>query len=182
MKSMLKKYVPYAIILAALYMLLPLMFISGDKVKTFTPIVYDFIFPGVAVITAVHYSWKNGLDFLFAVIAPVMYLPSMLIYENNNGIIFLVIYLVCGILGSFIGDMVFIDEKKKKEKEKKELKKIAVQIDTEKKSDSEDVSLLIEKENFNAKHKNNDTFTPVSDDAVSESEIDKILNENKYNK
>lgn len=185
MKNIIKRYVPYATILAALYLLLPLMFLSGGQIRNYTPIVYYFVFPAAAVVSAVHYSWKNGLDFIFAVIAPVMYLPSMLIYNNNNEILLLLIYLVCGILGSFIGDMVYIDERKKKEKSEK--KAVAIRMDKDKSSGKADALQkeqieIDEDEQFYKKYENeNYSFRPVTDDEVSEDEIDRILNETRRN-
>ena len=185
MKNMIKRYTPYAVILAALYLLLPLMFVSGGQINNYTPIVYYFVFPAAAVVSAVHYSWKNGLDFIFAVIAPVMYLPSMLIYKNNNEILILLIYLVCGILGSFIGDMVYIDEAKKKEKTEK--KAVAIRMDkaTESKRSNtpkgEQIEIDEDEQFYKKYEKENYSFRPVTDDEVSEDEIDKILNETRNN-
>jgi len=123
-------YIPYAIILAALYLLLPMLFRSTSK-DIYSIFLYDVIFPGTTVICAVHYSWKHGLDFIFAVISPILYLPSMLIYNRSdpNGFIFLMIYLVCGILGTFIGDIVYSEERRKKEKEKRDNDTVAIHLD-----------------------------------------------------
>ena len=44
MTDMVKKYVPYAVIILLVYMLLPLVFIPGAMQK-FSPVAYDFVFP-----------------------------------------------------------------------------------------------------------------------------------------
>lgn len=89
MTDMVKKYVPYAVIILLVYMLLPLVFIPGAMQK-FSPVAYDFVFPITAIGCSAHYCSKHGLDFLFALIAPIIYLPSMLIYNVgfSSGITF----------------------------------------------------------------------------------------------
>lgn len=122
MSDMIKKYVPYAVIVFVIYMLLPLIFIPAAMQK-FSPVAYDCIFPLTAIGCAAHYCSKHGLDFLFALIAPIIYLPSMLIYNGgfssgtlSTNLILLVVYLVSGIFGLFLGDLAFGDKRRQKEK------------------------------------------------------------------
>ncbi|MDR0914847.1 MAG: hypothetical protein LBM65_06805 [Oscillospiraceae bacterium] len=118
MKKTALNYLPYAVILFALFMVMPMFFISDDKYASF---LYILIFPGATILCAFHYSWHRGLDFLFALISPVLFLPSMFMYNGNDiliGLLNTAVYLVCGIVGSFLGDIVYSDEKKKQEKEK----------------------------------------------------------------
>ena len=117
MSDMIKKYVPYVVIVFVVYMLLPLIFIPAAMQK-FSPVAYDCIFPLTAIGCAAHYCSKHGLDFLFALIAPIIYLPSMLIYNGgfssgtlSTNLILLVVYLVAG-----IGDLAFGDKRRQKEK------------------------------------------------------------------
>lgn len=122
MSDMIKKYVPYVVIIFVVYMLLPLIFIPAAMQK-FSPVAYDCIFPLTAIGCAAHYCSKHGLDFLFALIAPIIYLPSMLIYNGgfssgtlSTNLILLVVYLVSGIFGLFLGDLAFGDKRRQKEK------------------------------------------------------------------
>lgn len=126
MTDMVKKYVPYAVIILLVYMLLPLVFIPGAMQK-FSPVAYDFVFPITAIGCSAHYCSKHGLDFLFALIAPIIYLPSMLIYNGgfssstlSTNLILLVVYLVAGIFGLFLGDLAFGDKRRQKEKAEQE--------------------------------------------------------------
>ena len=126
MTDMVKKYVPYAVIILLVYMLLPLVFIPGAMQK-FSPVAYDFVFPITAIGCSAHYCSKQGLDFLFALIAPIIYLPSMLIYNGgfssstlSTNLILLVVYLVAGIFGLFLGDLAFGDKRRQKEKAEQE--------------------------------------------------------------
>lgn len=157
MKKVIKSYLPYAAILFALYMLVPLIFVGNSAASQYGAFAYSFIFPAATIVCAVHYSWRNGLDFIFAAISPVLYIPSMVIYNPDNNIIFLIIYLLCGILGSFIGDMVYCDEKKKKEKEKRSSETIAIQMDKEAQED-----ILIEETEISADE---------AEDEITETEI-----------
>ena len=121
MSDMIKKYVPYVVIVFVVYMLLPLIFIPAAMQK-FSPVAYDCIFPLTAIGCAAHYCSKHGLDFLFALIAPIIYLPSMLIYNGgfSSGTLstnlILLVYLVSGIFGLFLGDLAFGDKRRQKEK------------------------------------------------------------------
>ena len=54
MTDMVKKYVPYAVIILLVYMLLPLVFIPGAMQK-FSPVAYDFVFPITAIGCSAHY-------------------------------------------------------------------------------------------------------------------------------
>lgn len=126
MTDMVKKYVPYAVIILLVYMLLPLVFIP-EAMQKFSPIAYDFVFPIAAIGCSAHYCSKHGLDFLFALIAPIIYLPSMLIYNGgfssntlSTNLILLVVYLVAGIFGLFLGDLAFGDKRRQKEKAEQE--------------------------------------------------------------
>lgn len=69
--------------------------------QKFSPVAYDCVFPITAIGCSAHYCSKHGLDFLFALIAPIIYLPSMLIYNGgfssstlSTNLILLVVYLV----------------------------------------------------------------------------------------
>lgn len=120
MKDFVKRYVPFAIIIGAIYLLLPLIFIPyGFLDQKFTPMVYDVVFPLTAVVCSVIYARKYGIDFFFSLVAPIMYIPSMLIYNgiSMNNIIFVAIYLVSSIFGLFVGDMFFGSKDREYEEE-----------------------------------------------------------------
>ncbi len=117
MNGLVKRYLPYGMIILVVYMLAPLIFIS-KSMQGFSTIAYYFIFPATAIICAAVYCSKHGMDFLFTLIAPVVYIPSMLLYNGGfkvTNIILLVAYLISGIFGLFIGDIAFGDKRKKAE-------------------------------------------------------------------
>lgn len=115
MSKMIKKYIPYAVIILAVYMLCPLFFVfTGDAYQAYTPIIYDVVFPVVAIVCSVIYARSYGIDFFFSLVAPIIYIPSMIIYNglSVNNIIFVAIYLVSSIFGLFLGDMLFSQKDK----------------------------------------------------------------------
>lgn len=123
MVGMIKKYLPYAIVIFAVYLLVPLIFIS-DSMKNFSPIAYYCVLLLTQVICSAVYCAKHGLDFLFTLIAPIAFLFTMIIYaggfSNPTNIILLIVYLIAGIFGLFLGDLAFGDARRKQEKKEKQ--------------------------------------------------------------
>ncbi len=123
MIKLIKRYLPYAIIDALIYLVMPIFF-QGDNYK-FDFIEYQLVFPATALLSGLVYSWKNGLDFTLPLIPPIIFIGSVLIYSHYyHWHIYVFIYLIVAMLGCFIGDMVYRD-KQAKEKEKQEEEKSA---------------------------------------------------------
>lgn len=215
MSDMIKKYVPYVVIIFVVYMLLPLIFIPAAMQK-FSPVAYDCIFPLTAIGCAARYCSKYGLDFLFALIAPIIYLPSMLIYNGgfssgtlSTNLILLVVYLVSGIFGLFLGDLAFGDKRRQKEKaEQQETEEMLLEARRREKQELETMTKSSRKTEKNPHRQERRPSkparraTPVQQETVndidddfdydkylsgidrkqdsSESEIDDILNEYKH--
>lgn len=119
MNGLIKKYLPYGVIILLVYLLVPVIFIS-KSMQGFSTVAYYFIFPATAIVCAAMYCSKYGMDFLFTLIAPVVFIPSMLFYNGGfklTNIILLFAYLISGIFGLFVGDIAFGDKRKKAEAE-----------------------------------------------------------------
>ena len=123
MNGMIKKYLPFALIIFGVYLLVPLIFLIPG-LNNFSAVAYYFIFLVTQVACSAFYCSKHGLDFLFALIAPIAFLFTMMIYAggftNFTNIILLVVYLIAGIFGLFLGDLAFGDERRKREKKEKQ--------------------------------------------------------------
>lgn len=123
MTSMIKKYLPYAVVIFAVFLLVPLIFIS-EPMQKFSAVGYYFILLMTQVVCSAVYCAKHGLDFLFTLIAPIAFLFTMMIYaggfSNPTNIILLVVYLIAGIFGLFLGDLAFGDARRKQEKKDKQ--------------------------------------------------------------
>lgn len=121
MKDMVKKYLPYGVVIFAIYLIFPLFF-RNDALKNFAGIAWYFVFPATAAIAGAIYCSKYGLDFLFSLIAPIFFLPSMFLYYggiNLANILLLVVYLVAGMFGLFVGDIALGDKRREREEQEK---------------------------------------------------------------
>lgn len=119
MNGLIKKYLPYAIVIFAVFLLVPLLFIKGSVMEKYSPVAFYFILLTTAVVTSAVYCAKHGIDFLFTLIAPIAFLFTM-IYSGGfrlTNLILLFVYLVAGIFGQFLGDLAFGDDRRKKEKQ-----------------------------------------------------------------
>lgn len=119
MNGIIKKYLPYAIVIFAVFLLVPLIFLRTGPLGRFWPVAFYFILLTTAVVTSAIYCAKHGIDFLFTLIAPIAFLFTM-IYSGGfsaTNLILLFVYLVAGIFGQFLGDLAFGDERRKKEKQ-----------------------------------------------------------------
>ena len=180
MNSMIKKYMPYAITIFAIFLLAPIIF-RGGAISALVPVVWYFIFPGTAIVSSAIYCSKHGLDFLFALIAPIAYIPTMLIYYggfNLANLLLLAVYLASGIFGLFVGDIALGDKRKQREKaEQAEAEELMLEM---KRRDE-----LVKEQVANHKETSGDDFDYdkyLSDidktySKSVESEIDDILNE-----
>ena len=105
-----------------MYLVMPIFF-QGENYK-YDAVEYQFLFPATALVSGLVYSWRHGVDFTFPLIAPIIYIGSVLIYSHYyHWIIYVFIYLIVGMLGCFIGDMVYksnIAEQREKEKQEKD--------------------------------------------------------------
>lgn len=131
MNGMIKKYLPYVLIIFAVFLGVPAIFLIGP-LKNFSAVAYYFILLLTQVVCCAVYCAKNGLDFLFTLIAPIAFLFTMIIYAGGfkeiTNIVLLFVYLVAGIFGLFLGDLAFGDERRKREKrEKKAAEEVLLQ-------------------------------------------------------
>lgn len=118
-----KEFLPYIIIIGVIYLFFPiLLVISGNNggSTVFNQITYLGIFPLTALLCCLHYSFKKKNDFVLSLVAPILFIPSMLLYGNIrdsvlNCIIFIISYFICGYLGLLIGEMLAPKKKAKEE-------------------------------------------------------------------
>lgn len=129
MKDLVKRYFPYAIVIFAVFLIVPLIF-ANDALKNYSAIAFYFILLVTTVACSAIYCSKHGLDFLFALISPIAFLFTMTYcggFKLTN-IVLIFVYLVAGIFGLFLGDLAFGDERRKREqKEKREAEEVMLQ-------------------------------------------------------
>lgn len=106
MLKLAKRYLPFAIIIALIYLLMPLFF-QGKNYK-YDAIEYQFLFPATSLLAGLIYTWRYGMDFTFPLVAPIIYMGSAIIHSHYyHWMIYVFIYLIVGMLGCFMGDMVY---------------------------------------------------------------------------
>lgn len=186
MNGMIKKYMPYAVTIFAIYLIVPLLF-RNQATQSFVPVAFYFIFPGTAIACSAIYCSKHGLDFLFALIAPIAFIPSMLIYYGGfdskyilTNLLLLAVYLISGIFGLFLGDIALGDKRRQKEKqEKAEAEEFMLEakrrdeIEKEKRAKKES-PLSVDDDDFDYDKYLSDIDKPAD---ATDAEIDDILSE-----
>ena len=122
MNGLVKKYLPYAIVIFAVFIIVPLFFLKSGPLGNLWAVPFYFILLTTAVVTSAVFCAKNGIDFLFTLIAPIAFLFTMIYSGGFSGtnLILLFVYLVAGVFGQFLGDLAFGDERRKKEKREQE--------------------------------------------------------------
>lgn len=183
MNSMIKKYMPYAITIFAVFLILPLLFIN-KTMSNFFAIAEYIAFPAVTIVCSALYCSKHGLDFLFALIAPIAFLFTMLIYCGGfslTNVILLGVYLVSGIFGLFIGDIALGDKRRQKEKaEKKEAEELMLEAKRRDEKEKEKMAQKKSSPTYDDDDFDYDKYLSDIDKSISDStedEIDQILNE-----
>ncbi len=123
-----KEFLPYIIIIGLVYMLMPSLIVMSKGSVLLSQIMYIGIFPLVAFGCSFFHSYKKGSDFFMTLVAPIIYIPSMLLYGNLrdsvlNSIIFLVSYFICSYLGLTVGEMLSGNAPKTNDNRQKNVKK-----------------------------------------------------------
>lgn len=121
MKKLLKAYLPYAAVIALIYLGMPAFF-QGEK-YVYDAVEYQFVFPSTALLLGVAFSWKRGVDFTFPLLAPIFCVLSAILWQHwYHWWLYSFVYLVVGMLGCFIGDMVYknnLEQKRRQEREQR---------------------------------------------------------------
>lgn len=186
MNSMIKKYLPYAVTIFAVFLIIPLLFINKTMENYFSIALY-IIFPGTTIVSSALYCSKHGLDFLFALIAPIAFLLTMLIYCGGfslTNVLLLGVYLVSGIFGLFVGDIALGDKRRQKEK-KEQAKAEKFMLEAKRRDEIEKEKMAQKKSSSTHDYDDDDDFDYDKylsdiDKATSDStedEIDQILRE-----
>ena len=107
----LKEFLPYIIIIGVVYLFAPALLVFTKSTGLLNQIVYLGLFPLTALLCNLYYSYKKTSDFALSLVAPIIYIPSMLLYGNIrdsllNSLIYLVSYFICGYIGLTLGEMI----------------------------------------------------------------------------
>jgi len=99
MKKKLAALVPYAVVLAVDFYLLPcLMRDTGTSMLMMLCVI-----PLVAFVCAVIYGVRQGFDFLLPAAAVILFAPTVFIYYNATAWVYIVGYGIIALAGNGIG-------------------------------------------------------------------------------
>lgn len=129
----LKEFLPYIIIIGVVYLFAPALLVFTDSTGMLNQIIYIGLFPLTALLCNIHYSYKKANDFTLSLVAPIIYIPSMLLYGNIrdsvlNSLIYLVSYFICGYIGLTLGEIIKGSDSKKNKNERR--KRVPTVVDT----------------------------------------------------
>ena len=116
LKNKLKTLLPYIIINAIIFLLLPLL--MGNKTGVATYLIQVVVFPLTAVGCSIHYKrFKKETDVYICFVAPLFYAVTALIYGMwsvswYTVLIYIAAYFLSGYLGLLLCDMMKTDRKK----------------------------------------------------------------------
>ncbi len=97
-----KQMLPYLLITAAAFYLLPLL---GNDTGSFMFILL-IATPLISFIAALLYGVRRGFDVTYWIIVAVLFVPTIFIYYNSTAWIYIVVYAVIALVGSAIGGLV----------------------------------------------------------------------------
>lgn len=185
----LKEFLPYIIIIGVVYLFAPALLVFTKSTGLLNQIVYLGLFPLTALLCNLYYSYKKTSDFALSLVAPIIYIPSMLLYGNIrdsllNSLIYLVSYFICGYIGLTLGEMIKGSNSKSKKSDVRR-KRVPTVVDTSTAEESfemyvDDIELPKQYEQTEDYTQYEDTYEePAYEPASSytEDDIDAILAE-----
>ena len=150
----LKEFLPYIIIIGVVYLFAPAILVSTKSTGMLNQIIYIGLFPLTALLCNVYYSYKKANDFFLSLVAPIIYIPSMLLYGNLrdsvlNSLIYLVSYFICGYIGLSLGEILKGSDSKKNSKDVRR-KRVPTVVDTKVADKSDDIYVEDDFNEYNA--------------------------------
>lgn len=150
----LKEFLPYIIIIGVVYLFAPAILVSTKSTGLLNQIIYIGLFPLTALLCNVYYSYKKANDFFLSLVAPIIYIPSMLLYGNLrdsvlNSLIYLVSYFICGYIGLSLGEILKGSDSKKNSKDVRR-KSVPTVVDTKVADKSDDIYVEDDFNEYNA--------------------------------
>lgn len=102
MKCPIRPRAPYLLPIFIAYYLLP--FLIRDTGSGMAILLV--IIPIVCAISSFIHGTKSGFDVVFALLAGVLFIPSIFIYYNSSAWVYTIIYGVISLIGNFIGSKI----------------------------------------------------------------------------
>ncbi|MBR2714989.1 MAG: hypothetical protein IKB73_02135 [Ruminococcus sp.] len=107
----LKEFLPYIIIIGAVFLALPAILMLLKNRVVLNQIVLLGVFPLTSFGCCAHYAYVKKSDLYLTLVAPIIFIPTMFLYgfirdSLLNSLIFLVSYFICGYIGLTVGEMI----------------------------------------------------------------------------
>lgn len=99
MKKKLLTLIPYVVVMAMTFYLLPLLLQDTGSAMFFMLL----IIPLIILICSVVYGVRQGLDLLFPIIAMILFAPTIIIFYNLSAWVYIIAYGVIVLVGCAIG-------------------------------------------------------------------------------
>jgi len=99
LKTTVKNAIPYALFLALDYYALPLLIQNTGTAMVLLLVVV----PLLCLICSIVYGIKQGFHLLYAVMAALLFVPSIFVYYNTSAWVYILIYGVVALIGNGIG-------------------------------------------------------------------------------
>lgn len=97
-----RKIIPYLLINLGLFYILPnLIKDTGSAMVILLGLV-----PLACFLTSLAYSYKNIFTWLYTILVMLIFVPSIFIFYNESAWVYVIIYGIISLLGSFVGDKI----------------------------------------------------------------------------
>ena len=102
MKQILKKLLPYAIILVVVFYLIPI----ATKIDTRIELTITFLIvlnPLACLVTGANFGLKHGFRTYFLLLTIFLFIPSIVIFYNSSALFYFILYIFSSAVGLGIG-------------------------------------------------------------------------------
>lgn len=99
MKNKLIKLIPYALVLAVDFYLLP--FLIRDT--GIAMLMMLCVIPLIAFMCSVIYGVRQGFNFILPITAVLLFFPTIFIFYNESALIYVAIYGIVTLVGNVVG-------------------------------------------------------------------------------
>ena len=103
-----KKYIPYIIILAAVFNLTPLLahLAPAKGGIGFFIVLLFFIYPLASFLCPLLCGRENGFCPWFIIVTPILLLPATFIYFNSSACVYMISYTLLTFIGLLLGALI----------------------------------------------------------------------------
>lgn len=102
MKQILKKLIPYIIILAVVFFIIPIVTITDTRIELMITLLI-VLNPIACLGTGAIFGLKHGFKPYFFMMVTLLFIPSVFVFYNASGFSYVVLYLFFSAAGLGIG-------------------------------------------------------------------------------